>query len=1020
MAAASGRPGHRSPRSRWPGPARAARLGFYPFADFSPELAAIRWARERGSGGRLLRPAAGRPAVERRSGPHPGGSTAERAAESARPTAPDRVRGRASAPPGPAATATTCGTAASRCWPRAAPRRRSAGPPSASAGRCAATPSPRAAYRPGTWRARRTCGGRSPRAAADGRRVAAVIGAFHAPALTGPRAEARAAAPRPALRPTGRRPRRRRDRCRRRAAVVTSLVPYAFDLLDSRSGYPAGIRDPRWQQAVFEAGGDPEQLHDAAARAITDVCRELRAAGHTAGTGEAAETLRMACDLARLRGLPAPGPGRGAGGGDDRLGQGEPLGRGRALARALEAVLVGTARGRIAPGTPRSGLGPSVEAELAALRLPVPGRPAPRETPARPAPLPARRPPRGPPAAPRGVRRRATASRRGGRHRRRRRAHHPVAAVLDPGRSRPARPGRRPRRDRGPGRRGHAAARPSAGSRRTAGPPAARSSTGLRGGGPVRPARAGRRAPRRRRRGAARRRHPPRTPHRTRPVGRPAPAAICPAPRPRAGGRPPNSPPTSWRRRSGPCPAWPAAIEPEDAAALVALAARAGDHRLGLRLDDALGDLARTGSPLDPGRRAGRPGPAGPRRRRHPRRPGRRLDRHRPPDRTARRGLTRRLAGLLSRLPARCSSRRRPRSTRCSTGSTADRPGFPGPAAGPARRLRHARPAGRDRLLDTVTERLGDRPRPVARRLARRCSPSGRPRTRPGAPGGRRPWALSVAGARRRDGVRRRRWSRTRCTNRRRPGQGPGRRFPRPSTSPRHRPALAASPPPTAGGCSSAGRARQLPAGRPPVRARARRAVRRRPGRGLRRPGRGRRPGSGRRTGRVLPHGPRVGRGTGRAVRRGGPRGGPGPGRRPGPCRRAGRARPRDGPPLGRPADLRAVARRRHARAATGPAAPARAPAGRRTGQGAGHPYAPGPDRAGHTAADPPSGRPARPAAHAAGQPGARAAGVRRPRGGRPGAAGVQHPLPQGGGLAADPGGRRVRRRWRLPSSGRP
>ncbi|MYS64384.1 hypothetical protein GTW66_09910, partial [Streptomyces sp. SID5473] len=124
--------------------------------------------------------------------------------------------------------------------------------------------------------------------------------------------------------------------------VVTSLVPYAFDLLDSRSGYPAGIRDPRWQQAVFGAGGDPELLHDAAAGAITRVCRELRAAGHTAGTGEARETLRVACDLARLRGLPAPGRGEILEAVTVVLGQGEPLGRGRALARALEVVLVGT------------------------------------------------------------------------------------------------------------------------------------------------------------------------------------------------------------------------------------------------------------------------------------------------------------------------------------------------------------------------------------------------------------------------------------------------------------------------------------------------------------------------------------------------------------------------------------------------------------------------------------------------------------------------------------------------------
>ncbi|WP_240197339.1 DUF5682 family protein, partial [Nonomuraea lactucae] len=48
-------------------------------------------------------------------------------------------------------------------------------------------------------------------------------------------------------------------------------------------------------------------------------------------------------------------------------------------ARALDTVLVGAARGRTAPGTPRSGLGPAVEEELAALRLPCPGDPEQRE-----------------------------------------------------------------------------------------------------------------------------------------------------------------------------------------------------------------------------------------------------------------------------------------------------------------------------------------------------------------------------------------------------------------------------------------------------------------------------------------------------------------------------------------------------------------------------------------------------------------------------------------------------------------
>ncbi|MEV6330424.1 DUF5682 family protein [Streptomyces sp. NPDC051909] len=161
----------------------------------------------------------------------------------------------------------------------------------------------------------------------------------------------------------------------REVPAVTSLVPYSFDLLDSRSGYPAGIRDPLWQQAVLTSAGDPERIREAAADAVTGLCREMRRSGHTAGTGEAAETLRLACDLAALRALPAPGRGELLEAVTTVLGQGEPLGRGRALARALEAVFVGTTRGRVSPHAPRSGLGPSVEAELAELRLPRPDDP---------------------------------------------------------------------------------------------------------------------------------------------------------------------------------------------------------------------------------------------------------------------------------------------------------------------------------------------------------------------------------------------------------------------------------------------------------------------------------------------------------------------------------------------------------------------------------------------------------------------------------------------------------------------
>ncbi|MEV0393692.1 vWA domain-containing protein [Polymorphospora rubra] len=339
-------------------------MGFYPFADFSPELAAIRWARQRGvevvcCDLPLADPGWTADAIDATDAADPEGEPL-----------PGPRRSYAAA-----LSASGTGRDGDDLWDRVVEVRAPGCPPEAVR---------RAALGVGWAMRTDNAGGDGvpardlarerhmrqvlAQAGADGRRVAAVIGAFHAPALlAAPHGPDRSVPTRPGATTDG------------GAPATTSLVPYAFDLLDSRSGYPAGIRDPRWQQLVLTAAGDPERIRAAAARAVTDLCRELRRAGHTAGTGEAAETVRLAGDLARLRDLPAPGRGEVLEAVTTVLGQGELLGRGRALAKALETVLVGAERGRIAPGTPRSGLGPAAEAELAALRLPNPDSPKSRE-----------------------------------------------------------------------------------------------------------------------------------------------------------------------------------------------------------------------------------------------------------------------------------------------------------------------------------------------------------------------------------------------------------------------------------------------------------------------------------------------------------------------------------------------------------------------------------------------------------------------------------------------------------------
>jgi hypothetical protein len=155
-------------------------------------------------------------------------------------------------------------------------------------------------------------------------------------------------------------------------AVTTSLGPYSWDLFDSRSGYPAGVHDPALQQAFYEAFATGAPVEGVLGRALVDLCRHLRRAGHPASVPDATEALRMAVDLASLRGRRHPGRRELLEAVESTLSQGQRLGRGRALARAMQTVFVGDLRGRVAHAAPRSGLLTAVVATLAELSLPGP------------------------------------------------------------------------------------------------------------------------------------------------------------------------------------------------------------------------------------------------------------------------------------------------------------------------------------------------------------------------------------------------------------------------------------------------------------------------------------------------------------------------------------------------------------------------------------------------------------------------------------------------------------------------
>lgn len=355
-----------------PGAGSAGERGpaFYPFADFSPELVALRWAARNGV-----------PAVACDL------ALADRAWAGGDPVSPAPVPGADSVPtPGEAHGLSDAlrsgltGRDGDDLWDRLVEARAPGSTPEALRRAALLTGwalRHEAVARGGVARTdliREACmRGHIAEALASGRRPAVVVGAFHTAALLppdagGPAPEVRhapTAAPEPAADGLA-------NGSAGTAACTVSLVPYTYPLLDSRSGYPAGIRDPEWQHIVLDAAGDPAALHEALIRTAVRVCVALREQGHPYGPADGREVVRVAGDLARLRDLPAPGRGELLEAVQTVLGRGETYGTGRAVARALERVLVGDRTGRPTPAAPRSGLGPAVEAETAALSLPGP------------------------------------------------------------------------------------------------------------------------------------------------------------------------------------------------------------------------------------------------------------------------------------------------------------------------------------------------------------------------------------------------------------------------------------------------------------------------------------------------------------------------------------------------------------------------------------------------------------------------------------------------------------------------
>src|SRR5258706_12562778 len=117
-----------------------------------------------------------------------------------------------------------------------------------------------------------------------------------------------------------------------------------------------------WHQRLFATQRDRGDVKHLVSACLVEITRGIRARGFPASVPDAQAASELALSLAMLRGLSAPGRQELVEAVQTSLAQGELLGRGRIVARAMEQVMVGTQRGHLADGTPRSGLGPHVTA----------------------------------------------------------------------------------------------------------------------------------------------------------------------------------------------------------------------------------------------------------------------------------------------------------------------------------------------------------------------------------------------------------------------------------------------------------------------------------------------------------------------------------------------------------------------------------------------------------------------------------------------------------------------------------
>lgn len=273
------------------------RASFWPFADFSPELAAARWALANGAGLRLIDlPAATRfalaDAAAQEEAPEEGEVIDDAPGEEAvAPSAPD-PKERPVDPIGELARA--AGYEDPEGWWAdviEASGEDDSSPLAAFEAVAAAMTTLREGAPLSLFEARREAcmrlAIRKARAEAEGP-VAVVCGAWHVPALA---AKIPAKDDRALLKGLP------------RAKITATWAPWSMRRLASDAGYGAGVPAPGWYAHLWTHGAGP----DARALWATRMAAALREGGEEVSTAAAIETVRLSDSLAALRARPAPG-----------------------------------------------------------------------------------------------------------------------------------------------------------------------------------------------------------------------------------------------------------------------------------------------------------------------------------------------------------------------------------------------------------------------------------------------------------------------------------------------------------------------------------------------------------------------------------------------------------------------------------------------------------------------------------------------------------------------------------------